>query len=146
MSDSCYPTDCSLPGSSVHGILQARILERVAIFFSRVSSQPRNQTRVSCPAGRFFTNWATREALHVPGEYHHSKRYIHHNIHCSTIYSSQNMEATQMSIDGWMDKDVVHIHNEVLLSHKKWNNTSCSNTDLQIVILSEVSQRKINTI
>ena len=37
----CDPMDCSLPGSSVHGILQARILERVAIFFSRVSSQPR---------------------------------------------------------------------------------------------------------
>ena len=43
-------------------ILQARILEWVAIFFSRESSQPRNQTPVSCIAGRFFTNWATREA------------------------------------------------------------------------------------
>ena len=44
----------SLPGSSVHGILQARILEWVAVSFSRVSSQPRNQTWVSCLAGRFL--------------------------------------------------------------------------------------------
>ena len=59
----CDPMVSSPPGSSVHGILQARILERVAIPFSRGSSQPRNQTQVSCIAGRFFTNWATREAL-----------------------------------------------------------------------------------
>ena len=51
----CDPTDCSLPGSYVHGILQSRILEWVAIPFSRGSSQPRNQTWVSCVAGRFFT-------------------------------------------------------------------------------------------
>ena len=57
----CNPMDYILPGSSVHGILQARTLEWVAISFSRGSSQPRNQTRVSCIAGRFFTNWAMRE-------------------------------------------------------------------------------------
>ena len=50
------------PGFSVHGILQARILEWVAIPFSRGSYQPRDQTQVSCTAGRFFTIWATREA------------------------------------------------------------------------------------
>ena len=48
----CDPMDCSLPGSSLHGILQARILEWVAIPFSRGSSQPRDQTWVSCIAGR----------------------------------------------------------------------------------------------
>ena len=58
----CDPMDCSLPGYSVHGILQARILEWVVIPFSRVSSQPRNQTRVSCIIGGFSTIWATREA------------------------------------------------------------------------------------
>ena len=46
-----------------HGILQARILEWVAFPFFRGSSQPRNQTRVSCTAGGFFTNRAMREAL-----------------------------------------------------------------------------------
>ena len=50
----------SLPGSSLHGILQARILEWVAISFSRESSQPRDQTWVSCIEGRCFTFWATR--------------------------------------------------------------------------------------
>ena len=50
----CNPVDCSLPGSSVHGIFQARILEWVAISFSRGSSRPRNRTRVSCIAGRHF--------------------------------------------------------------------------------------------
>ena len=87
------PMDCSLPGSSVygvfqarvlgwvaisfsrkkwkwklhltlvHGVLQARILEWVAIPFSRGPSQPRNRTQVSHSACRFFTSWATREAL-----------------------------------------------------------------------------------
>ena len=57
----CDPVDCSPPGSSVHGILQARILEWVAISFSRGSSQLRDWTRVSCFAGRRFILWATRE-------------------------------------------------------------------------------------
>ena len=58
----CDPVDCNPTGSSVHGILQARILEWVAIPFSRGSSQPRNQTQVFCITGRYFTIWATREA------------------------------------------------------------------------------------
>ena len=62
--DLCNPMDCSPPGSSVHEILQARIPEWVAISFSRGSSQPRDQTRVSRVAGRLFTirGKATREA------------------------------------------------------------------------------------
>ena len=55
------PVDCTPPGSSVHGILQARILEWVAISFSRGSSRPRDRTRVSRIAGRHFNLWATRE-------------------------------------------------------------------------------------
>ena len=51
----CDSVDCSQPGSSVHGILQARILEWVAISLSRGSSQPRDRTRVSCTVGRRFT-------------------------------------------------------------------------------------------
>ena len=63
MSDSCDLIDCSLPGSSIHGILQARILEWVAISFSKGSSRPRNRTWVSCIAGQFFTDRAIREAF-----------------------------------------------------------------------------------
>ena len=58
----CDPVDCSLPGSSIHGILQARILEWVAISFSRGSSRPRDWTQVSCIVGRCFNLWTTREA------------------------------------------------------------------------------------
>ena len=67
----CDSMDYSLPGSSVHRILQARILEWVAIPFSRESSQPRDRTQVSHTAGIFFTVWATREALngHKPYTY-----------------------------------------------------------------------------
>ena len=58
----CNPMDCSPPGSSVHGIFQARILEWVTISFSRRSSRPREWTRVSGIVGRLFMAWATREA------------------------------------------------------------------------------------
>ena len=56
--------DCSLSGSSFHGIFQARVLEWIAISFSRGSSQPRNWTRVFRIAGRHFTVWATCVANH----------------------------------------------------------------------------------
>ena len=59
---ACDPVDYSPPGSSAHGILQAKILEWVAISISRRSSQPRNQTWVSHVAGRYFSIWATWEA------------------------------------------------------------------------------------
>ena len=59
----CDPIDCSLAGFSVCGILQARILEWVAVPFSRESSPPRNRSRVSLIAGRFFTVWVTRFLL-----------------------------------------------------------------------------------
>ena len=58
----CNTMECSSPGSSIHEITQARILEWVAIPFSRGSSQPRDQTQVSRIGGKFFTIWATREA------------------------------------------------------------------------------------
>ena len=64
VAQSC-PTLCDLMDYAVHGILQARILEWVTAPFSRVSSQPRDQTQVSLIVGRLFTSWATRE----PQEY-----------------------------------------------------------------------------
>ena len=62
----CDPMDCSLPGFSVHGILQARILEWVTVSFSRGSSRPRDRTQVSRIGGGRFNLWATREALFNP--------------------------------------------------------------------------------
>ena len=57
-----YPTLCDPMNYTVHGILQARTLERVGVPFSSGLSQPRHQTQVSCTAGGFFTSWTTREA------------------------------------------------------------------------------------
>ena len=61
----CDPMEHSLPGSSVHVILQARILEWVAMPSSRGSSQPRDRNQVSCTAGRFFTIWATGKPMNT---------------------------------------------------------------------------------
>ena len=61
----CDPMDCSPPVSSEHGILQARIQEWVAMPSSRGTSWPRDQTCISCIAGRFFTVWATRKDPHL---------------------------------------------------------------------------------
>ena len=62
----CDPMDCSLPGSSVHGIFQAMVLEWVAISFSRGSSRPRDRTQVFRIAGRRFTVWAMKESQNYP--------------------------------------------------------------------------------
>ena len=62
IAQSCVAL-CDLMDYTVHGILQARILHWVAISFSRGSSQSWDRTQISCIVGRFFTNWATREAL-----------------------------------------------------------------------------------
>ena len=59
----CSPLDCTLSGSSVHEIVQVRILKWATISFSRSSSSPRDQTWVSCIAGGFSTCWAIREIL-----------------------------------------------------------------------------------
>ena len=73
----CDPMDCSLSGSSIHGIFQARVLEWIAISFSRESSQPRNRTRVSHIAGRCFTVWATIHRRTIQNRSHHDGVITH---------------------------------------------------------------------
>ena len=73
----CDPVDSSPPDSSVHGILQARILEWVAISFSRGSSQPRDRTRVSCIGGRRFNLWATKSLPSWPSLPFHASTLSH---------------------------------------------------------------------
>ena len=81
---SC-PTLSTPPGFSVHGILQARILEWISMPFSRESSQPRDGIQVSCIAGRFFAVWATREAIYRCVCIHtHTHTHTHTHIH--TLY------------------------------------------------------------
>ena len=62
VTQSSCPAICDPMDYTVHGILQARILERIAVCFSRESSQPRDRTQLSHIAGRIFTSWATRKA------------------------------------------------------------------------------------
>ena len=100
----CNRMDCSLPGSSVHGILQARVLEGDVIPFSSESFWPRDWTRVCCVTSRFFTVWATREAhrhTHTHRENQtmwlnsrlwkeHLKGYILYDFNYVTFWKSQN--------------------------------------------------------
>ena len=79
----CDLIDCSLPGSSIRVIFQARVLEWVAISFSRGYTWPRDWTRVSCIVGRRFTVWATREALN------HSSFQFSHSV-CPTLCNPMN--------------------------------------------------------
>ena len=111
------PTDSSPSGCSVPGILQARILEWVAMPFSRGSSRPRDLTQVSCTAGGFFTVWATREA-HI---------YTHGCVCvcvCVCVYTQWNI--TQ--------------------PNKEWNNAICSSMDEPRDYHHKWSQTKANII
>ena len=94
----CGSMDCSLPGSSVPGILQARKLEWMTIPFSRGSSWPRDQTHVSCITGRFLTIWATREA---PLDYVVHAIPIHfakfHSIHLNECIYLLNLNCTSIN-------------------------------------------------
>ena len=100
----CYPMECSPPGSSAHGILQARILARGAIPFSRGSSQPRNQTHISWSpalAGGFFTtstSWRCYETeassrAHLGG----SACSLSHSLSARIALSSLTVGMTNLS-------------------------------------------------
>ena len=99
----CDPTDCSLPGSPVHGIFQTRVLEWVAISFSRGSSWPRDRTRVSRIVGRRFTIWATREAysysqLILLVKFYHSQCAINVTFSCCWPWSLGSGVIFQVSL------------------------------------------------
>ena len=91
----CNPEDCSPPSSSVHGILQTRILEWVAISFSR------DQTQVSCIAGRCFNLWATREALisHESNANQNHKDILLHTHHDDYSLKKKNKKITSVGED-----------------------------------------------
>ena len=97
----CGPMGCGLPGSSVHGILQARILEWVAIPFSRASSQARNRTQVSLIAGRFFTDWATREETWKVGLWHQGILGKHLGCFSHSVEDKTEAQRGQGHRAGW---------------------------------------------
>ena len=100
----CDPMGCGPPGSSIHGMFQARIPEWVAMLSSRGSSWPTDQTRVSCIsciAGRFFTHWATWEALSVC--------YLQLNISWMTEHDRKDMSLrdNRIQLSSWTEQKTV---------------------------------------
>ena len=75
-----------------------------------------------------------------------SKKYMHHSVHCSTVYDSQDVEATSISLNRGMDKNVGHVYNGLLLSREKNEIIpfATMGMDLEIIKLSEVSQTEKN--
>ena len=92
---------CSPPDSSIHGILQARILEWIAIPYSRASSWPRDQTQVSSIAGRFFTIWATWEAIDT---------LLLTNVHCLHL-DSLSVLCSFMGFAKWLMSFIYYCSN-----------------------------------
>ena len=120
----CDPMDCSPPGFSVHGILQARILEWVAIPFSRRSSQPRDWTRIFCIAGRFFTVWDTKGRRNSP-----QSSLLQYLFLIHTLSVSRGADFSIQSVRNELCKDIccssgVYRFNQNLLSAEKGSVTS----------------------
>ena len=78
----CNPMDCSLPGSSLCGIFQPRILEQIAISFSKGSSRPGDRTHVSCIGKRILYNWVTWKILYQCVQSHFSYVWL-----CMTLWT-----------------------------------------------------------
>ena len=120
----CEPINCSLPSSSVHGILQARVLEWVAISFSRGSSRTRDPTRVSCMAGRRFTLWAAREA---PGIYDIVSAFIFKALKLDEILFAGSYSITQVfnvkMLQGPIFEPLLFFCLYSLISYSKWSKT-----------------------
>ena len=119
----------SLPGSSVHGILQERIPEWVAIPFSRVSSQSRDWTWVSHIAGRFFTIWATREAPISKRKQRPKAKYVYKRI--LYIYI---MGKTFSFLVPW----AVSFHLRNWCRHQRVFPESCPQSRFQVILKTEL--------
>ena len=158
----CYPMDCSLPGSPVHGISHARILEWVAISFSRGSSPPRDQTHVSWIAGGFFIsyqpvfhpwvrkipwrrNWQPTPVL-LPGKFHGQRSLVGYSpwgckeldttewLHF--LYHWATREAPcRINLESWLFSEIMYSQFSlfmVLMVYRVTMNTRLANTELSL--------------
>ena len=113
----CNPLDCSLPGSSVQGIFQARALEWVVTSFSRGSSRPRDRTWVSCIVGRCFTVWATREAPNAS-----VSRLVHRTFYFLKLFCQDNLPVKDLQSQEVWIFFMFLIHMYSLLHSKGYSN------------------------
>ena len=109
--------DYSLPVSIGHGIFQAKILEWVAISFSRGSSWPRGRTWVSCIAGRFFTVWATREAQTT---LHFSETQLQNSSYNSSATFNSNMTQSSESDYSPLVASLLLLFSHSIVSDSLW--------------------------
>ena len=132
VSNSLQPMGCSLPGSSVHVIFQARKLEWVAMPSSRGSSWSRDRNCVSCSSfivGRFFTLWAIREALNTTylyGVY----RYIYHTHHMLLKESAYGSTSCLSLIPQYQAQYLIYCGGSI---HPCWVNLNCSGTSIKLL-------------
>ena len=115
VSDSCDPADCSLPGSSVHGILQARMLEWVAISSSRGSSQPRDRTIVSC-TGRWILLLLSHWGSPLAPEYPVKMAKALSDLHGGLRFNLPNSSFSSVSFTGLNLLSTTCISNAILVS------------------------------
>ena len=109
-----------------------------ANWYSHYGEQYRDSLQTRSKSTTWLSN-AT--SWHIPWETHSSKRHMYPSVHCSTIYNSQDMGTTYISIIGWMDKEVVvHIYDEILVTknHRIW--VSCSEVDVSKACYTEWSK------
>ena len=130
----CDPMDYSLPGSSVHGILQARIQEWVAIAFSKGSSWPGMKPRfpaLHADPLLHMTHHSTLRFCTPKNWKFNSSKHMFMHVYSSTNHNSWKVERTQMSINRWMDKQIVaYPYDGILFSHRKeWSIGTCYNID-----------------
>ena len=106
----CDPVNCSLPGSSVHGTLQARILEWVAVLSSWGSSRPRDRNCVSCIAGGFFINWAIPISSSSQGLFKLRGKGCPFQVRLVFSVRTPSRDAAEMSRGGLGPREWLHVH------------------------------------
>ena len=137
--------NCSPPGSSVHGIFQAIVLEWIAISFSRGSSRPRDRTRVSCIVDRCFTVWATREVILYGCNSQHPQNNDNSNTkdHWSQIIITNMVKMKQLEILWKLPKCDTETQSEQILLEKGYWQTCPIQGCHRPSICKEHSLRKV---
>ena len=135
--------DCSPPGSSVHGILQAGILKWVASPFSRGSSWSRDQSWVSCIAGRFFTIWATREVCsNIISHYYRSAHGVSHQVLVALLDILQRLKDEQLA----QTSTAVKWQSQDLNSNSKMGSPGGANGKETPLLMQETHETRVSSL